>query len=87
MSKVNDLFAKAAGFYPYITITSDCTVLIEGSKRILDCNEIIARILTSQFTVEITGSDLKLNCFSSGSVTVSGKIQSISLEKQRSIGS
>ena len=83
MGRYKDKLAEAAGDYSYITITSDSNVMIEGCKQILECSEILARIATRQFTVEIWGNELTVDSFSNSSVRVSGRISSLSLEKKR----
>lgn len=75
--------AETAGDYSYITITSDKKVMIEGCRQILECNEILARIATRQFIVEVWGSGLTVESFSNSSAMVSGNISSLSLEKKR----
>ena len=83
MGRYSDKLADAAGGYSYITITSDSSVMIEGCKQIIECSEILARIATRQFTVEVWGSGLTVDSFSNSSVKVSGRITSLSLEKRR----
>lgn len=75
--------SEAAGGYSYITITSDCCVMIEGCRQIIECSDISARVATRQFTVEILGSGLTVDSFSDSSVKVSGRIMSLSLERKR----
>ena len=83
MGRYTDKLADAAGGYSYMTITSDRNVMIEGCRQITECSDILARIATRQFTVEIWGSDLTVDSFSNSSVRVSGRIASLSLEKRR----
>ncbi|SDB46522.1 YabP family protein [Ruminococcaceae bacterium FB2012] len=83
MGRYTDKLADAAGGFSYITITSDKSVMIEGCRQIIECSEILARIATRQFTVEIWGSGLTVDSFSNSSVRVSGRIGSLSLEKRR----
>ena len=78
-----DEIIDAAGGYSYITITSDSKVMIEGCRQILECSDILARISTRKFIVEIWGSGLTVDCFANSSALVSGTISSLSLEKKR----
>ena len=84
MGKVKENIMNAAGAYSYITITSDSRVMIEGCTQIIECSEVLARIVTRQFIVEVWGSDLRMNCFSNSSAEVEGRITSVSLERKRS---
>ena len=42
----------------HITILDNRAAIIENCKQILECNEVLARILTGSFEVEIWGKDL-----------------------------
>ena len=63
----------------HITIIDDAVAVIENCKQILECNEILAKVLTHRFEVEIWGENLKLSNFCTESVEIRGKIKSINL--------
>ncbi len=86
MGRHREAAAEAAGGYSYITITSDSRVMIEGCRQIIDCSDVMARVLTRRFIVEIWGSGLHADSFSNGSVAVSGRITQVTLERKRSSG-
>lgn len=67
----------------HITIIDNKAALIENCKQILECNEVLARVLTRNFEVEIWGKDLSLNNFCTECVEVRGQIQSINLTAKR----
>ncbi len=83
MGRYTDKLARTAGDYSYITITSDSSVLIEGCRQIIECSDVLAKVASRQFTVEIIGSGLTVDSFSNSNVKVSGRISSLSLEKRR----
>ena len=63
----------------HITILDNKVALIENCKQIIECNNVLARVNTSDFTVEIWGNNLFLNSFSNNNVEVRGVIDTISL--------
>ena len=83
MNNLKEKLMNAGGLYSYITITSDNNVLIEGCEQIIECSEVLAKVATKLFTVEILGSELKVNCFSNGTVSVFGTVRTVSLERKR----
>ena len=74
-----DLALKAIGETSYVNIVSNTSATIEGCTQILECNEILSRIKTRQFIIEISGSEPKMNCYNNGSVTVCGLISGVSI--------
>ncbi|MBR1384795.1 MAG: YabP/YqfC family sporulation protein [Ruminococcus sp.] len=79
--KTKDLALKAVGETSYISVYSNTRAVVEGSTQILECNEILVRVRTRQFIVEISGTDLKVNCFNNGSVSICGTVSGISLDE------
>ena len=67
-----------------VTISGDSEVLIENCKRILECSDIKCSLMSAGYLVEICGSGLSAASFASGSARVTGKVQSVSIEKRRS---
>ena len=61
----------------YISITDDRAAVIENCKQIIECSEIMAKVLTGSF--EIWGSGLTMSNFCSDSVEIRGKIESVKL--------
>ena len=68
----------------HITIIDDKVVVVENCKQILECNEILAKVLTHKFEIEIWGENLTLSNFCTESVEVRGKIKSINLNNKSS---
>ena len=52
----------------YISITDDRAAVIENCKQIVECSEIMAKVLTGSFEIEIWGSGLTMSNFCSDSV-------------------
>lgn len=75
MGKIERLVKMAT----QIQITGDREVLVECCKKILEYNDIMVKVKTWDMTVQIWGSGLTVNDFSSRGIYVCGKIQSIEL--------
>lgn len=67
----------------YINILDNKKVIIENCKQIIECNEVMARIMTGSFQVEIWGKDLSLSNYCSESIEVCGTIESVALTSRR----
>ncbi|WP_295208886.1 YabP/YqfC family sporulation protein [Ruminococcus sp.] len=68
----------------YINIIDDSAVLIENCRQITECTEVLARVSTGSFEVEIWGSGLSLSNYCTNCVEVRGQIQSVKLARTRS---
>ncbi len=55
-------------------------VKIENCKRILECNEVLVRIKTSDCDISVWGEGLKLECYNENIITVFGEISSVEFE-------
>ena len=66
-----------------IEITGDKEVLVDGCRKILEYNDVFVKVRTWEMTVNIWGNNLSVSDFGSGSIYISGKIQSVELEKNR----
>lgn len=66
-----------------IQITGNEEVLVECCKKILEYNDIMVKVKTWDMTVEIWGSNLMVNDFSSKGIYVNGKIQSVEITENR----
>ena len=65
-----------------ISVLDNKQVLVENCKSLLECNEILVRIVAAGYIVEVWGRGLTTNNYSSGSVLVQGEIQSVSVTKR-----
>lgn len=77
--KFIDKAKEVTSLNSHITILDNKTALIENCKQILECNDVLTRILTGSFEIEIWGKDLFLNNYCTESVEVRGVIESIKL--------
>lgn len=62
-----------------VTITDNTIAVIDNCKQILECNEILAKVFTNKFEIEIWGEGLSLSNFCTDAVEVKGKIKSINI--------
>ena len=67
----------------YISITDDRAAVIENCKQIVECSEIMAKVLTGSFEIEVWGSGLTMSNFCSDSVEIRGKIESVKLVSKK----
>ena len=64
----------------HISINGNHCAVIDGCRQIVECTEIMAKLLTASYEIEIWGSGLKLSCFSQGSVEVKGTVEEIKIQ-------
>lgn len=67
----------------YINIMDNKACIIENCKQIIECNEIMAKVLTGSFEVEIWGQNLQLTNYCTECVEVRGTIQSVNLTSRK----
>ncbi len=65
----------------YVHLHGNRELRVENCIRILEYNEVLVRLRTRDMTVEIWGSGLRVDDFNDSSVSVRGRISSISLEE------
>jgi hypothetical protein len=70
---------ELANMKSYITIVDNSRAVIENCRRICECTEIMVKVITGSFEIEIWGSELKLSNFAENSVEVNGKIEQVRL--------
>lgn len=68
----------------HITILDNSVAVIENCKQIIECNEIMTKVMTRNFEIEVWGTDLSLSNFCSDCVEVRGKINSINIMSRKS---
>ncbi len=73
--------AKNAMFLDSCVTVNACeSVRVENCKRVLECNEVLIRIKTTDCDVSIWGENLVLECYNESIITVFGKITSVEFE-------
>ena len=83
-SKINRLLEMPQEVYtdvPKLTITGFNEMIIENFKGILEYEEYYIRINTSLGIVNINGYELKLENMTNDDIKVTGKIESIDIER------
>lgn len=76
---------RAGDFSPVrsmVTISGDSEVLIENCRRVIECSEIRCSMISAGYLIEVWGSGLSAACFAGGSASVTGKVQSVSIERR-----
>lgn len=63
----------------YINIADNNIVTVENCKQIVQCTEIMVKLITGPFIVEIWGNGLRLSNYSENCVEVRGIIEQVKL--------
>ncbi|MFT3951055.1 MAG: YabP/YqfC family sporulation protein [Oscillospiraceae bacterium] len=66
-----------------VTITDNTQVLLENCKKIMECTEILVRVQTAEYEIEVWGTGLTMDNYSAASVVVRGTIQNVSIMARR----
>ena len=66
-----------------VTIDGDNEVQIENCRRILECSEVKCSMVSAGYLIEIWGSGLSAASFANGSASVTGRVQSVTVERRR----
>lgn len=83
MSKLLD-FAKEVTYYnSYISIIDNDKVVVDNCKSIIECSDIMVKVLTREYDVEIWGNGLTVTNYTNTSIEINGCISNVSLEKRR----
>ena len=67
----------------YINIADNRSATVENCKQIIECTDILAKVQTGSFEVEIWGSELKLSSYAEGCVEITGKIEQVKLVSRK----
>jgi len=81
-SKIDKLKKKVRKAFYYntnIQIIDNDKAIIENCKHIVECNDIMVKLLTADFYVQVWGQSLMISDFNTEYVIVYGKISSIEL--------
>lgn len=70
-------------FNSYINIVNNNKAIVENCQQIYECTDIMAKIRTSSFEIEIWGNNLKLSNYAQGSVEITGTIEQINLASKK----
>lgn len=63
----------------YIQIIDNEKVIVENCKHIVECDDILVKLLTADFYIQIWGQLLTISDFNSEYVIVNGKVSSIEI--------
>ena len=66
-----------------VTVNACESVRIENCKRVIECNEVLVRIKTTDCEVSIWGKDLVMECYKDSNIRVFGEIKSVEFEANR----
>lgn len=68
----------------YVTITDNRCVLIENCRQIYESSDIMAKVGSGDYVIEIWGKDLKMSNYTQDSVMIDGVINNISVTSKSS---
>ena len=83
VSKLESNLKKAIYLDSSVTIRACTEVRIENCIRVLECDEILIRIRTSDCDVSLWGENLIMECYNENIITVHGKIKSLDFEAKK----
>ena len=83
-TKYSDKAREVMCLNSHITILDNTSALIENCKQIVECNEILVKILTGKYEVEVWGSELSLSNYCNSSVEVNGRIDTVNITSKKS---
>lgn len=65
-----------------IEIVGNERAIIENCKHIIECNDIMVKILTAFFIITVWGSNLSISDYNKENVIINGKISSVEIEQK-----
>lgn len=80
ISKLEKTILSSANMDSYVSIRACNEVRVENCKRVMECNEVLIRIRTTDCDVSVWGENLKLECYNENIITVFGEISSVEFE-------
>ncbi len=83
ISKLEKSFKGVAFLDSCVTVNACESVRVENCKRVLECNEMLIRIKTTDCDVSIWGEGLYLECYNESIISVFGKITSVEFEANK----
>ncbi len=70
---------KALYYNTTIQIIDNDKAIVENCKHIIECNDIMVKLKTADYYIEIWGQNLTVNDFNTENVVVNGKIQKLEI--------
>lgn len=67
----------------YIQLIDNEKAIIENCRHIAECNDIMVKLITADFQIEIWGQSLTISDYNKENVIVNGRISSIELTPRR----
>ena len=83
ISRIKEASKTAVYLNSYVTVKSFKEVKVENATKILDCNEILVKIKTTDCDLLIWGEGLECSSYNYNIISVSGIIKSIELEAKK----
>ncbi len=75
VGKMRDLFFLNS----CVTILDNTSVTIENCTKILECTDVLVKLRSKRFEIEIWGTDMTVDNYSSGGVEVGGIITNVAI--------
>lgn len=85
-SALEKLQQKARKFMYYnttIQIIDNERAIVENCRHIIECNDILVKLATADFQIDIWGQELTISDYNKESVIVNGRISSVELTPRR----
>lgn len=82
MSDLLNIFKQKLSLNSQISIIDNTQLLVENCKNVLEVNENLVRIYSSDFEIEVWGSNLSVSNYSCKAVKVNGKIITVEIKER-----
>lgn len=79
MKKAENLFYHGT----YINLEGNFRATVENCRQILECTDILVKVKSDSFYVEIWGSELMVTAYEENRAEISGRITQVNLEPLR----
>lgn len=83
IADMTGLPVDVVGNAPIFQMLSDRELILEGVRNLEHYDEASARIRTDAMSVEISGKRLQIKCLANRNISVSGRIESITLDRTK----
>lgn len=79
IAEATGLPVDVLGSEPFFQMLSDREIIVEGVRNLEYYDDVCVRIRTDKLVIELTGKCLCVKCLANQNISVSGRIENISL--------
>lgn len=75
---------KALYYNTYIQMEDNNKVIVENCKHIIECNDIMVKLITYDYDITVWGTQLTVSGYNSQYIIINGKVSSVEIFPRRS---